>query len=104
MSVISQVDLFDTAEGLQKLILGFQAKTKGRIKEWGAAKDLIYEIQKLIIDSEKLKYQLQAILENTSDPDVTVESIQTDFVKLLQKIESISQQYLARSITATNSL
>lgn len=87
MSMTAKIDLFDTAEGLQKLILGFQAKSKGRIKEWGGAKELVFEIQKLVIDSEKLKHQLQAILENTSDPDITIESIQNDFVKLLQKIE-----------------
>ena len=104
MSTAAKIDLFDTAEGLQKLILGFQSKSKRRLNEWGSAKELVYEIQKLIIDSERLKHQLQAILENSPDPDITIDSIQTDFVKILHKIESINQQYLAQSLSIPNSL
>lgn len=104
MKATAQIDQLDTAEGLQKLILGFQAKTRGRIKEWGSAKELVFEIQKLIIDSERLKHQLQSLLEKTSDPDVSIESVQTDFIKILQKIESIAQQFYSRSLVTENCL
>lgn len=104
MTTASNIDLFDTAEGLQKLIIGFQAKTRGRVREWGREKDLVHEIQKLIMDSERLKHQLQAILEKSPDPDNSIDSIQTEFIKILQKIESIGQQFYSRSLTVTNSL
>lgn len=94
---LAKIDLFENTEGLLSLINGFQDKTQLRIKEWSADQELVFEIQKLIIESEKLKHQLQSILNNGQE--YYFEDVQTDFIKLLQKIDSISLQFQSRTIS-----
>ncbi|MDP3008124.1 MAG: hypothetical protein Q8N30_03535 [Methylococcales bacterium] len=94
---MAKLELFESAEGLLSLINGFQDKSRLRIKEWGADQDLVFEIQKLIAESEKLKHQLQSILDNGHE--YYFEDVQADFIKLLQKIDSISLQYHSRTIS-----
>ncbi|ACT52074.1 hypothetical protein [Methylovorus glucosotrophus] len=94
------IDLFENSEGLQKLIQGFQGNLRKQLDIWGMKdKELIEEVKKLIAESERLKIQLQHILEMESGANQDFENIQNDFVKLLIRAESLASNIISKSLS-----
>lgn len=97
------IDLFDHSEGLLKLIYGFQDNLQRKIDNWGREKELVEEVRKLVIESERLKNKLQQIIDHEMEADLDLDDLQNQFIKLLLRAESLTTQFLSKSVSLGHS-